>query len=131
MVSTVFARSLEDQLEDLVSRRSDCLWLARVSKPDKYSVGLGGLCAKILLLCYAVIPGKPLYYARSYYSSTLPEASPLCCTESQPVLRHRPLHVQACAMHMALHALCHLLPASRRLRLPSFILVYRQRHQYC
>ena len=27
VVSTVFARSLSGQLEDLVSQRSDCLWL--------------------------------------------------------------------------------------------------------
>ena len=32
VVSTVFARSLADQLEDLVSWRSDCLWLARVAR---------------------------------------------------------------------------------------------------
>ena len=31
VVSTVFARSLADQLEDLVSWHSDCLWLARVA----------------------------------------------------------------------------------------------------
>ena len=32
VVSTVFARSLSGQLEDLVSQPSDCLWLERVAK---------------------------------------------------------------------------------------------------
>ena len=32
VVSTVFARSLSGQLEDLVSQRSDCLWLERVAR---------------------------------------------------------------------------------------------------
>ena len=32
VVSTDFARSLSGQLEDLVSQRSDCLWLERVAR---------------------------------------------------------------------------------------------------
>ena len=32
VASTVFARSLSGQLEDLVSQRSDCLWLERVAR---------------------------------------------------------------------------------------------------
>ena len=37
------------------------------------SVGLGGLCSKIFLICYAAIPGMKLYHAqvKFYYADTM------------------------------------------------------------
>ena len=43
-----------------------------ISKP--LSLGLGELCSKCALLCYADIPGKKLYYAptKAYYAHIMP-----------------------------------------------------------
>ena len=36
-------------------------------------LGLGGLCSKIVLICYAAIPGMKLYHAqvKFYYADTM------------------------------------------------------------
>ena len=41
-------------------------------------LGLGELCSKIALLCYAGIPEKKLYYAptRAYYAHIMPTLCP-------------------------------------------------------